>query len=103
MRIHDVFATKEDKKRLPEIKGPETKNFTKDDFLSATKLVNKLGLPKEVIEKAMRDMRFKQTKVIVHNHKTDVVIKNKSGTLLLHPIGLSVFQEYILKQNGESK
>ena len=96
----DTFATKEDRKRLTEIKGPETKTFKKADFLTATKLVDELGLPKDVIEKAMREMKLKQTKVVFNNRRTEVIIGSDKKALKVHPMGLSVFKEYVLKQNG---
>ena len=102
MRLQN-FASKEDKKRLPEIKESEMKRYTKDDFLSAAKLVKELGLPKDVIEKAMRDLRFKQAKIVIHNHKTMIIVGNNSRTLRVHPLGLSIFKEYLLKQNEAKK
>ncbi|MBO7559748.1 MAG: hypothetical protein J6T27_01165 [Alphaproteobacteria bacterium] len=99
----DNFATKEEKKKLPEITGPQTKTYTKDDFLSATKLVNELGLPKDVIEKAMRDMRFNRTTIVFNNRKSPVIIGSDKKNLRVHPMGLALFKEYVLKQNGGKK
>ena len=99
----NVFASKEDRKTLTTVESEQTKTYTKDDFLSATKLSKELGLSKEIIEKAMRDLKRKQTKVVFNNHKSSVIIGHDSRNLLVHPMGLGVFKEYVLQQKGAKK
>ena len=99
----NTFASKEDRKTLTTIQGEQTKTYTKSDFLSASQLVKELGLSKDVIEKAMRDMKRKQTKVIFNNHKALVVIGRDAKNLRVHPMGLSVFKEYVLQQKEAKK
>ncbi len=98
-----MYATKEDKKKLPEVTGPQTKTYTKDEFLSATQLSQKLGYPKDVIESAMKLLYFKQTQFIINGHKANVITKQGNRTMRVHPLGIKFLEEQLKKQQGKNK
>lgn len=98
-----MYATKEDKKKLPEVTGPQTKTYTKDDFLSATQLSQKLGYPKDIIENAMKFLYLKQTKFIINGHKAKVVTDHGNRTLRVHPLGIKFLEEQLKKQQGKKQ
>ena len=98
-----VFATKKDRQNLYTVGEAykPVKTFTKKDFLNGAELAKKLSKNKELVKKTMKYIQFKGLKFIINGHRANVVTKTPTNELLLHPMAIPVFQEYLNKQKAK--
>ena len=97
--VHNVNVTNENKKYMPVIGDrfhPIT-NYTKDDFLSPSKVAKLLGISTEDARKLMKKLEREGIKFGHNGHKKPMVsrAKPKSNTLFLHPMAVSFLPQYI--------
>ncbi|MBR0212559.1 MAG: hypothetical protein IJQ55_03035 [Alphaproteobacteria bacterium] len=75
--------------------------FTKQDFLTPTKLAEKLGEPRDNIKKSMHSLFIHGIQITVNNHKAPLITK-QNGNYKIHPLGLNTFIEYFNNQKVHS-
>lgn len=101
--VHDKFATTEARKNMVNVGSsfkPE-KGFTRDDFLSPSKVGEKFSITTAEAEKLMKKLYMRQAAFVLNGHKSPVVLKPKgNGSLLLHPMAQAIFQQQLENQKG---
>ena len=95
----------EDQKKMTVIGSqfsPVT-NYTKDDFLSPSKVAKKFNISTEEARNLMQKLMRYGIVFGLNGHKKPVVSRATKGsnTLFLHPMAISVFQEYVNKQKAK--
>jgi len=99
---HNLVVTKENAKNMTIIGDPfhPVTEYTKDDFLSPSKVAKKFGISTENARNLMKKLEHKGIVFGLNGHKKPVISKAKpnSHTLFLHPMAIEVFQEYLNNQ-----
>lgn len=95
--IHHDFLSKEDGKKL--VSATTTTTYTKDDFLTPTKVAKKLGISTENAKTAMKNLMFQHAAFALNGRKSQIVVKmGKDHSMYLHPLALEAFQSHINQQ-----
>lgn len=85
--------------------GPETKFFTKDDYLSPIQVAQKFKESQQLVEKLMKDLCIKKKTFQMGIFKRLLVIdakySHKKNELRLHPMGQDVFKELLEQKKAK--
>lgn len=95
------FATTEARKNLVNVGSSFNlaKDYTRDDFLTPSSVGKKFSIDTIEAKKLMEKLYKRQTTFVSNGHKSLVVLKLK-GSLVLHPMAQTIFQQHLDKQKG---
>lgn len=94
LRALNLDRTYIDPKRAPV--------FTKSDFLSSYKMSKMLGVDRDLIEYAMKQLYKQKLEISRGSHRYPLIFADRSvhngANLRLHPLGVMVFITYLRKR-----
>jgi hypothetical protein len=92
--VHHDFLTKKDGEKLVSITTKTA--YTKDDFLTPSKVAKKLGISTETVKTIMKNLIFKRAAFSLNSRKAQIVVKmGKNDSMYVHPLGFEAFKKHL--------